>query len=252
MKERLDNVDEALSNLVKEVKDNRQYSTSKFHELNMELSNNKLDVANTRYHKLKRSYEDLAETIGKGREKTGTTYVRWGRTTCPADTESVYIGYAGGSYYNSKGAAVSMLCLPKEPEWHEHSDGVFPRSGFVYGAEYRADPRIYPLFGKYLSQEDVPCTVCNNKQHSSSIMIPGKTSCHAGWTLEYTGYLMSGFHFDEAASDYYCVDKDPEALPHGDERRDGKLLYFVEARCGSLMCPPYKDGWELACVVCSK
>ena len=63
---------------------------------------------------------------------------------------------------------------------------------------------------------------------------------------------MSGFHFDEAASDYYCADKDPEALPHGDAHRAGKLLYFVEARCGSLKCPPYKDGWELACVVCSK
>ena len=73
MKERMDLVEEAHSNLVKKVNDNRKYMTSKYHELKMERTNEKLEVANSRFHELKRSYGDLAETIGKGKKKTGTT-----------------------------------------------------------------------------------------------------------------------------------------------------------------------------------
>ena len=46
-------------------------------------------------------------------------------------------------------------------------------------------------------------------------MIPGKTKCHAGWALEYAGYLMAGYH-GHTATDYYCIDKDPENLPDGE------------------------------------
>ena len=76
-------------------------------------------------------------------------------------------------------------------------------------------------------------------------MIPAKTKCHPGWTLEFTGYLMAGWH---------NLDKEPENVVGGREGiiDDGRLLYFVEARCGSLKCPPYVNGRELTCVVCSK
>ena len=65
---------------------------------------------------------------------------------------------------------------------------------------------------------------------------------------------MSGFYNHAAATDYYCIDKEPENVAGGGEGRndDGKLLNFVEARCGSLKCPPYVNGRELTCVVCSK
>ncbi|XP_021352225.1 uncharacterized protein LOC110449596 [Mizuhopecten yessoensis] len=47
----------------------------------------------------------------------GSTFVRWGRTDCPANlTELVYSGYAGGSWYDHSGAAVDYLCLPPDPE----------------------------------------------------------------------------------------------------------------------------------------
>ena len=239
-------------NAMKEdLTDNRQYTTSKYHELRVDTNHN-LEAANTKCHALRQSYEELSETLDKRTKISGATYVRWGRTTCPADTESVYTGYAGGSYYSHKGAAVSMLCLPMVPQWHMHSDGLSNNGGFVYGAEYEPGPRMDQFFGKGMGQQDVPCVVCNIRRRTSTIMIPGKTSCHAGWNLEYSGYLMSGYYNHDAATDYYCVDKDAEALPGGVANENGKLLYFVEARCGSLECPPYKDGWELACVVCSK
>ena len=33
---------------------------------------------------------------------------------------------------------------------------------------------------------------------------------------------------------------------------DGLLFQFVEARCGSLPCPPYGNDKELSCAVCTK
>lgn len=44
----------------------------------------------------------------------------------------------------------------------------------------------------------------------------------------------------------------PDALHGGHLNHNGYLLYPVEARCGSLKCPPYTEGRELVCAVCSK
>ena len=85
-----------------------------------------------------------------------------------------------------------MLCLPKDPDWAMHTTNRDSDSGFVYGAEYEpSGGRTDQLFGQEHVDHDIPCTVCNVKSRSSSITIPGKTSCHTGWTLEYSGYLMS-------------------------------------------------------------
>ena len=41
--------------------------------------------------------------------------------------------------------------------------------------------------------------------------MPGKKTCHAGWTMEYTGVLMAEA-YNHGTSTYVCVDKDPEAI----------------------------------------
>ena len=62
----------------------------------------------------------LEEIIKETREHAmllTTIYTLWGRTTCPGNgSEPVYDSFAGGSAYNYKGAAASMLCLPKDPD----------------------------------------------------------------------------------------------------------------------------------------
>lgn len=63
---------------------------------------------------------------------------------------------------------------------------------------------------------------------------------------------MAGNWNHPAATTYTCVDEHPEAVHGGPENRNGYLFYHVEALCGSLKCPPYVHGRELACVVCSK
>ena len=185
-----------------------------------------------------------------------TTYTRWGRTTCPGNgSDRVYDGFAGGSYYNHKGAAASMLCLPKDPDWDagKYRDKTDGDVGYIYGTEYEdSSSRSDQLFGQSHQNHDVPCVACEVKKRSSVLMIPGKSTCPAGWTFEYSGYLMSGYYNHNGATDYYCIDKDPENLPGGEGSDNGRLLYFVEAACGSLRCPPYVNGREFQCAVCTK
>ena len=196
-------------------------------------------------------YHFIADASGEKK----TIYARWGRTTCPGNgSEPVYDGFAGGSHYSHKGAASSMLCLPKDPDWDagKYSDNTDPMTGLIYGTEYQdGERRSDRLFGESHYERDVPCVICEIRKRSLLLMIPGKTKCPAGWTSEYSGYLMSGHH-EYSPTNYYCVDKDSENLPGGESNLNGNLLYFVESRCGSLRCPPYVNGREFQCVVCTK
>ena len=63
---------------------------------------------------------------------------------------------------------------------------------------------------------------------------------------------MAGDHKHAAGTQYTCVDSHPDTLLGGKTDKHGHLFYMVEARCGSLKCPPYVEGRELTCVVCSK
>ncbi|XP_045169734.2 uncharacterized protein LOC123532375 [Mercenaria mercenaria] len=181
---------------------------------------------------------------------SGSTYVRWGRISCPWNgTEQVYKGFAAGSNHN-KGAASSYLCLPEDPTWGVYDDTA-QDSGTIWGAEYEFLYRNeYTFFGKSLKERDVPCSVCRTKR-ASVLMIPGRNVCYGGWTMEYKGYLMAG-HDTHHATDFVCVDQEPEALIGGGSNENGKLFYFTEGRCGSLRCPPYVHGRELTCSVCTK
>ena len=198
--------------------------------------------------------DEVAEVKEKLVEKgCGTTYTRWGRTVCPkTGSELVYSGYAGGSHFSHMGGAASMLCLSRVPQWGRYNDRLNTFMGYIYGAEYEDAQEVTDkLFDRSHLDQDVPCAVCNLNSRSSVIMIPGRKSCFPGWTIEYTGYLMTGRHTHHS-TDYYCIDGSPEDIHGGKANHNGYLLYFVESRCGSLRCPPYVEGRELTCVVCTK
>ena len=242
----------SLDEIKQELNENRQYSTTKFHELRLDVDENFLD-ANTKRQELRR---ELKESLEDNVKISGTTYTRWGRARCPGNgSEAVYSGYAGGSHYSHKGAAASMVCLPKDPDWEQgkYSDKQEAHVAYIYGTEYEdLAGRSDSLFATSHHSQDMPCVVCNIKSRSSHIVIPGRTKCYPGWTSEYSGYLMAGYYDHVAATDYHCIDKDPEDIPGGTANLNGKVLYFVEAACGSLLCPPYVNGREFPCVVCSK
>ncbi|XP_053378971.1 uncharacterized protein LOC123526652 [Mercenaria mercenaria] len=190
---------------------------------------------------------ELNETVIKKEKSTdGTTYIRWGKTECPSTAFLVYDGYAAGSHYSHTGTATNTLCLPKDPVYGNHTDG-FQTAGRLYGAEYETN--TYSIWS-YLHDHEIPCAVCRIPRNNV-LMVPGKNVCHENYILEYKGYLMSEYYGNKSPSEFVCVDDDPEMLTGGGGSQNGRLFYFVEGECGSLQCPPYKNGWELTCAVCS-
>ncbi|XP_033748072.1 short-chain collagen C4-like [Pecten maximus] len=184
----------------------------------------------------------------------GVTFVRWGRTDCPANlTELVYSGYTGGSWWDHPGAAADYVCLPRDSVWGPYKD--LPNddySGRMYGTEYESDNPASP-FGLKSQNEEAPCAVCRSTSFVSSVMIPARTECYSGWMKAYSGSLASGYYNHKAASQYVCVDEHAQPLDGGaDSNDDGKLLFAVKAKCGSLRCPPYEEDKYLSCVVCMK
>lgn len=83
------------------------------------------------------------------------------------------------------------------------------------------------------------------------MMVPAKLSCPQGWTLQYHGYLSAEYAGDHAA-DFICVDSDPEFFEGLRQvNSDGHLIYPVQAYCGVLPCPNYKNGQYISCAVCT-
>ncbi|XP_071136751.1 uncharacterized protein [Mytilus edulis] len=177
-------------------------------------------------------------------------YIRWGKSSCPQDSTLVYDGYAASKHYIKGGSGSNFLCLPKNPESKDYTEGMSQGTGRIYGVEYEIHNR--KPYSKSFLNKDMPCAVCLTAR-STALMVPGKINCFEGWHKEYSGYLMSE-HEDSSRSpsEYICVDERLESVPGGDGNRNEGIVYPVEAVCGSLKCPPYVSGRELTCVVCSK
>lgn len=173
----------------------------------------------------------------------GSVYVRWGGRKCPDSAETLYSGVIGGSFYTHVGAAANALCLPLNPVYDGHP---LPRETpmELHGAEYQVSPE-----SKY--QQDPLCAVCVSPR-PHTVMIPATNTCHPGWTVEYTGYLMAGEHISPAASEFICMDANMDARVDSQDSRNGYLFYYTVGKCGSLPCPPYEDNKIITCVVCSK
>ena len=161
-------------------------------------------------------------------------------------------GFTAGSHYTNTGAAAELICLPEDPTWDHFTPGVQDAASHLYGAEYKFDARNrVEYFGREIHDHDVPCVVCRLPR-STILMVPGRTACYDSWSLEYRGYLAAGHHSHASASHFVCIDNEAEVVSGGSGSDNGYLFYFVEPRCGSLKCPPYVEGQELSCVVCSK
>ncbi|XP_052705274.1 uncharacterized protein LOC128181066 [Crassostrea angulata] len=180
---------------------------------------------------------------------SSAVYTRWGSKNCPGSADLVLSGYVGGSLFSHTGAAVEPLCLPRNPEWGDYRDETDGAKAYIYGAEYQTGDSAGKLIN--LHDHDVPCAVCLVRNRSVVKMFPARKTCDKGWKHEYHGYLMAGYYNHSAGTSYTCVDGDPETLQGGHINNNGYLFYLVEAICGSLKCPPYVNGRELVCVVCS-
>ena len=165
-----------------------------------------------------------------------------------------------GHHAHHGGGGSNYLCLPEEPQWSRHSNSD-ASSGWIYGVAY-AFGGVHASFFSTVNTDGrriqglVPCAVCYVPHRSTSVMMPASTNCPVGWTQEYAGYVASehsagGAFQARHATTYTCVDQAPENSPGSVETEHAWLL-IVRGGCGALPCSKYPDGWQLACVVCSK
>ncbi|KAK7480149.1 hypothetical protein BaRGS_00028633, partial [Batillaria attramentaria] len=177
-------------------------------------------------------------TSGSGGTSGGdvaSTFVRWGRSQCPEGAQTVYSGVVGGAYAHDPGAGANRLCMTLEPTFENVTQD---QSGEIDGVEY-----IIP--GHH--NEDAVCSFCK-ASYATTFMVPGTTTCPGDAVFQYKGFLSSGYHADEAASEYLCLDSEPENRPGGAGNQNSGYFEHVLAHCGSLPCPPYQEGGVITCV----
>ena len=179
----------------------------------------------------------------------GVVFTRWGRSICPSTpgTKLVYDGIAAKSDHSDKGGGINYQCLPKDPQYLTYYSSVSTNRGYIYGVEYHVHDG--PLSS--LHHHGVPCAVCLTYTRGIVLMIPGKYTCPRDWTREYYGYLMAERHNHVNPSTFECIDSFAESITGTGTDSPGGILMHVESRCANPLCPPYVDGKELTCAVCT-
>ena len=158
----------------------------------------------------------------------------------------------GGADFLQPGGGANHLCLPDEPEFLEVVPGLQNARSRISGAEYETFDSPSAAFNS-LVNNNIPCALCYTPLRSDKIEIPARISCPPSWTREYTGYLMSSqFGANRHRSNYECVDENAVGIPGSEANINGHLFYFTEVLCSTINCPPYVEGNELACVVCTQ
>ncbi|XP_052072512.1 uncharacterized protein LOC127710601 [Mytilus californianus] len=195
---------------------------------------------------IKTKLETLQEESVKG-----STFVRWGRQSCDGTLSSlIYKGYMAGPLHNAKGSGSNYLCLTSDPQAASFPADWVSLPGRLSGMGWELTGTDRSKSLDHIDDKDVPCAVCLTKG-KTTLMIPGRTSCYAEWTKEYTGFLVSARNENDAVTtEYVCADKDPEF--YGSHNYNHGLIHFVEVKCGSIPCSKYGDKTKLSCVVCSK
>ncbi|XP_071953196.1 uncharacterized protein [Antedon mediterranea] len=185
-----------------------------------------------------------------------TIFTRWGSVDCPGTAELIYNGRTSGAPYGSTGSGGNYLCLTEKPQYNFTVPSHQIERGSIYGTEYRyGDRKFSPLSDNHF--HDAPCAVCQAAR-SVTLMMPAVTKCPNGWTKEYGGYLMAG-RDDHKRTEFICVDGNQSVVPGTSKIvsiSQASTLFLVEGRCntegGGLPCSPYKEAFELPCVVCTR
>ena len=176
-----------------------------------------------------------------------------------------YLGYAAGPRWNDGGSGSNFLCLPTNPQWKNYINVSQPYVGAISGVEYELFNSGHSFHNNIFSESNnggnpllnspAPCAVCYVGGRSTILMVPARTQCPDGWTMEYGGYLVSQAHTyrtdSRKRSSYICWDEAPEVAA-GAKNQGHAVIYPVEVECGTLPCSVYHDRRELTCVVCSK
>ncbi|XP_033124274.1 uncharacterized protein LOC117122697 [Anneissia japonica] len=185
------------------------------------------------------------------------TYQRWGRATCPPFADLVYKGFMAGGVEGFSGGGVNYLCLPEQPSYGFTVPDVQLYRAPIGATEYRLGQLTFTPMA-HLHAADVLCAVCLANR-SAIFVMPAKSTCPSDWTLEYSGYLM-GAREDRKRAEFVCVDGNAagrEGTTNANTNIATSQIFIAETRCvggttGGLPCPPYVNGAELPCAVCTR
>ena len=164
------------------------------------------------------------------------------------------------SNYNNPGGGANYLCLPNDPQPLQTTRGLQGERAKLYGVEYHFRPDNNNRLSN-IWLHNPPCAVCYTSQRETVLMLPAKPTCPSSWTLEYAGYLVAEQRQHNSQAVFECLDKNPECIPGTAGYNNpsgspayGGFFYFTEvATCApGIPCPPYSEGMELSCAVCTK
>ena len=172
----------------------------------------------------------------------------------------IYVAVAGvvaGGRANQKGATASLLCLPELSNYDVIEAGVQDSRPYIEGILYMVGN--FPMWSP-LHMRRVPCTLCRVPDRGVATVHPARNTCLGNWTLEYTGFMMGSATSQNHGTDSICVDADAE--PQSPERSayegDGHGVMYgaismthTDCNPGDMTCPPYYEGQEILCAVCS-
>lgn len=129
------------------------------------------------------------------------------------------------------------------------------QGGFVYirwGRRFECPSHAKQVNkGKRLCNNNVPCIACVAIGRMSHLMIPGRTECFTGWTMEYRGYLMGSSYEQSPIHELMCVDSEPNYIIGRKKTKSAIFWSLAEVRFGLQHTPSDVNRRELACVVCT-
>nr|BAX87938.1 O-methylated mannose binding protein [Enchytraeus japonensis]BBA53798.1 O-methylated mannose binding protein [Enchytraeus japonensis] len=206
----------------------------------------------------KLSIASLALLLCVSLSQAGVSYIRWGRSKCPAGNIELYKGYMTGQHVNGRGSGANFLCSPDQPKFLRGQPGFQEWAGQLYGVEFEKNVQMGGLFladnlpSGELHNQDMLCVRCYVQGASDVFMLPGRIDCYeSGYDLLYRGFLVSDYHTNRASHEYVCLDEAPEGRKGGEGNSDQGFIYPVQYGCGSLPCDSYTDGIEATCAVCA-
>jgi len=97
-------------------------------------------------------------------------------------------GYAARPHSREIGGGRNYMCLHEKPQWLRSIPGQGGHwTGSIFGVGHEAWAGYNSVFSLTnngdvsLAPHPVPCAMCNVPDRSTTVMIPARTECPAGW-----------------------------------------------------------------------
>ncbi len=162
------------------------------------------------------------------------TYERIGNTECHG-AEKIYDGVTVA--YNTSAHYTGFRCLSNDVNDINYQDiSKYNNTEEIFYDKVAE----YKTFTKS-NNHNAACAVCMVKGRGSIMVLPGKNKCLDSWTMEYSGYLMTG---------NTCVDTKMKVIATTDTYNGGPTLRHEVAT--TEIYNDYNKDKVLSCVVCSK